>query len=306
MVMTYPALIAAKGSPGAVATFSNYTLLDTTTIVDEAQSLLWLYLRCREMRSEYRFYVPAGNSEVPLPTGFLDPIGRLYTPSLTSDVLRKEESFVRDRRIYNETPGVLGSNPFTTTSGSSLVSVSLTGHGFNQGSLFYIAGAAAVGGLTLNGSFPIVQITDANDFVIDTSILGQPATSSTTGGGSAATYLCDNLIQGTPQWWAIWDEAIKFDVAFSTPLTFSLLFFKQPPLLSNTNQTNFVTSRYAILFRKVLQASAADFMEDDAAYEKHIQALTPLLAQVSMMDDLQYRGMEHMTETPSGGGGWDM
>ena len=40
MAMSYASLTAAKGTAGAIATLVSYTLLDTPTIADEAQTLL--------------------------------------------------------------------------------------------------------------------------------------------------------------------------------------------------------------------------------------------------------------------------
>jgi hypothetical protein len=55
MAMSYASPDAAKGTADAIATWVSYTLLDTPTIVDEAQTLLWGEgrLRCREMQPEY-------------------------------------------------------------------------------------------------------------------------------------------------------------------------------------------------------------------------------------------------------------
>ena len=66
MAMTYTSLIGSKGTAGAIATWTNYTLLDVVTIVDEAQALIYSLLRTREMLSEYNFSMAANNSFIAL------------------------------------------------------------------------------------------------------------------------------------------------------------------------------------------------------------------------------------------------
>lgn len=85
--------------------------------------------------------------------------------------------------------GSLGSNPFTTTNGSSLVTVADTSHGRRTGDAVYYAASAAVGGIlaaTINrAAGHTVLTTTANTYVIDT---GTNATSGVTGGGASVTY----------------------------------------------------------------------------------------------------------------------
>lgn len=69
---------------------------------------------------------------------------------------------------------------FTTTSGSSAVSVNFPNHSFSVGSLFAVNVSTAVGGLTLLGNYPVGSVSDANNFVIDA------ASGTATGSASAA------------------------------------------------------------------------------------------------------------------------
>lgn len=302
MAMTYNSLVAPKGTPGSVANWVNYTKLDIAVIVDEAQALLWQFMRTREMRNEFLFTMPVGTSQIPLPVGFLDPMGDVWSSSQFAAIGHLIESDVRSRRVFSETSGFLGANPFTTAAGSALVSVAFPVHGFNQGSSFFVSGATAVGGLTPNGTFLITSITDANTFVIDCSTVGT-ATSVATGGGSIAAYTCGNLQQGSPRGWSIWDNALKFDFAFIQQQSLSLLYYKSPPLLSVANLENFVTQRYPHLMRKACQAAAADFMKDTEAYQSTVAELKGLIQGAAVQDDLTYRGVDLRTETPGSGGG---
>lgn len=55
---------------------------------------------------------------------------------------------------------------FDTTSGLSLVEVTLNDHGYSAGDTFPILVSTAVGGITLFGNYTIVSVTDADTFVI--------------------------------------------------------------------------------------------------------------------------------------------
>jgi len=73
-------------------------------------------------------------------------------------------------------------DPFETTDGSSEVLVHDDAHGAQPGDTVIFSNAEeAVGGLTIDGSYLIEQVLDANTYTIDA---GSPATSSATGGGS--------------------------------------------------------------------------------------------------------------------------
>lgn len=81
--------------------------------------------------------------------------------------------------------GTLGGNPFTTTSGSAAVTVSLTAHGAGAGDTVVLSGAAAFNNVTMNGTFIVQTVVDANDFTITAST---SANASGSGGGGAVAY----------------------------------------------------------------------------------------------------------------------
>jgi len=301
MAMTYSSLVGPKGSAGSVANWVGYSKLDIPTTVDEAQSLIYSLLRVREMRTEWTFGMNVGQSEIALPTGFLDPIGRLYDVTNSSYYPHKIETDIVGSRAYDEESGSLGTDPFTTAVNSSVVNVQQTGHDFTQGSTFFASGANAVGGLALNNAFPVVAIVDADNFTIDTGTL---ATSTATGGGASVTYTGNVLISSSPSRWTIWDEAVKFDTAFDTQTTLKQLYYKSPPLLSTSNQSNWLVNRYPMLMRIACMAAAANFMKDDTEYQKQIGALNNLVGTIAAENDMGYRGMEFGTDTPGTGYTW--
>ena len=71
-------------------------------------------------------------------------------------------------------------DPFTTTSGSAVVTVTDTSHGSTTGDFVTFSGASAVGGLTLNGNYQIT-VTGANTYTITAA---SNASSTATGGGT--------------------------------------------------------------------------------------------------------------------------
>ena len=75
----------------------------------------------------------------------------------------------------------LSQNPFSTTSGSRLVTVTATGHLSGIGTYVNFSGATAVASLTLNGDYEIQSVPTADTF---TFYADANAGSTTTGGGS--------------------------------------------------------------------------------------------------------------------------
>ena len=292
--MSYNSLTAAKGTSGSIATWTNYTLLDTPVVVDEAQSLLWseARMRVREMKKTYDFTLALNQAYLPLPANFLDPIGDIQMSTFNSRVKHKDAGWVKNNRNYTETSGDLGTNPFTTTAASNTVSVSLPNHGFAQDSVFYTLGATAFNGVTIVGTFPINAITDANNFTIDISVLGTTPSGSGSGGGAAVTYICDSMVPGTPLYFGIWDERIHFDQAAFQVTLCRLQFYQRPTLLSSTNNTNFLTDRYPKLLRIACLAAAAEFMKDDTEYQKYLTRLSSAVEAISNENDMHERGME--------------
>ena len=77
-------------------------------------------------------------------------------------------------------PTLLGSNPLSVTNGSAVVTVAHVNHGLTSTTPVIIAGSAAVGGITPNGTFTIT-VVDANSY---TYTFTSNATSTASGGGT--------------------------------------------------------------------------------------------------------------------------
>ncbi len=75
-------------------------------------------------------------------------------------------------------------------------------------------------------------------------------------------------------------------------MTLQLMCFKSLPLLSAGSPTNFLTSRYPHLLRRACLLQAADFMEDDPAYGKHLAKLEADIETVNAENQLIDSGLE--------------
>ena len=105
-------------------------------------------------------------------------------------LFRSQKYYIESGGQYNDiTPvlstGTLATNPFATTNGSKLVTVTSSGHGLSAGTWVTFSGASAVGGLTLDGSFEAITVIDGNTYNIVSSTA---ASSTATGGGASVAY----------------------------------------------------------------------------------------------------------------------
>ena len=74
-------------------------------------------------------------------------------------------------------------NPFVTTNGSAIVTVTDASHGATAGDFVTFSGASAVGGLDMNAEFEITAVTSSSVYTVTHS---SNASSGATGGGSSA------------------------------------------------------------------------------------------------------------------------
>jgi hypothetical protein len=125
--------------------------------------------------------------------------------------------------LYNITPlratGTL-TDPLTTVNGSSLVTVNHSSHSVFAGDYVFFRNATEVGGVTVDGEYQVVSITDVDNYVID---VGSNATSSATGGG-AVIYEYEISIGGSASGLAFgWGSDVWGAGTWGTPRTESTL-----------------------------------------------------------------------------------
>lgn len=101
-----------------------------------------------------------------------------------------------------------------------------------------------------------------------------------------------DLPDGPPQRYAIFDEQLNFDHDPDQAYTGKMIYFKTPTALSSSNTTNFLTSKYPTLLRRVcLMFGAEARKEYDLMDRNEIKALE-MIEEIKRESDLSYRGLE--------------
>ena len=86
---------------------------------------------------------------------------------------------------FNNKSGNLGANPFSTTNGSAVVTVTHGTHTLAVGDQVTFSGGTAVGGLDLNGTFTVASVPNANSYTLTAN---ENAGATAAGGGGAVAY----------------------------------------------------------------------------------------------------------------------
>lgn len=163
--------------------------------------------------------------------GWRDFSQNIYVSSAT---YRKLYAFDSSFALNDITPivssGTLGNNPFTTSSGSSTVTVHQLSHGVNVGDTSILSGATTFNGVTMNGTFLVGMIVDLNNYTITATTM---ASGSGAGGGAAVAFQYEIGV-GTElgaygQGWGVgpyglgtWGTARSSSVIFFEPRVWSL------------------------------------------------------------------------------------
>lgn len=124
---------------------------------------------------------------------------------------------------HNITPlsssGTFANNPITTTSGSVSVNIAHVGHGRLVGDYVVIAGATAVGGITLSGEYQVHHVSNSDNYSV---IHSSAATSGATGGGAAVTYKYEIAVGNSSSLYGKgWGAGAYSESTWGTPRTAS-------------------------------------------------------------------------------------
>jgi hypothetical protein len=102
--MDYTTLVAAKTTEGSIKNMINFSDLPVEVILTNAQSLMFSFLRVREMKERTTDSFTTGDTTDTLPTGFLEPVGNQieFTGEWqgSSIVILPEEEYEQSR-IYD-------------------------------------------------------------------------------------------------------------------------------------------------------------------------------------------------------------
>lgn len=106
--MTYSNLTGTKGQAGSIKSDVNNSTIESDTVLMDAEAYLNMRLRAREMLSTNTGTMTAGQSEVPLPSGWRAGVKlELIAPTnlrLTSKLIEDVEA----ARFYSGTTGLIG------------------------------------------------------------------------------------------------------------------------------------------------------------------------------------------------------
>lgn len=100
-----------------------------------------------------------------------------------------------------------------------------------------------------------------------------------------------SLSTGLPCWYAVYDDRFNFEVAAEDACTLALVYYRRPAALSESNPTNFLTTRYPGILRAACLMAAFDQMSDDAAYSRTKGRLDEMLARSAVEQDFALRGV---------------
>lgn len=100
----------------------------------------------------------------------------------------------------------------------------------------------------------------------------------------------ETIRQPTFLFYAIADEIMHFDVAAETAMTLTMSYWRRPPALSVSNQTNFLTERFPGLLRAACLMHAADYRSDDEKYVRYKARCDELIARANTEADLALKG----------------
>jgi hypothetical protein len=100
------------------------------------------------------------------------------------------------------------------------------------------------------------------------------------------------LDQRMPTRYCVFDEVINFNSRSDAAYTAKFLHFKQPAALSASNTTNFLTTRYPTLLRRVCLMFAAEERKDRQIMNESETRALAMIDDIKKEADLQFRGME--------------
>lgn len=270
MAMNYLDLIGPKSKPGSIHNFVNYKKVPVEVVLEEAQALIFSRLRVREMRASALITLTQEAFTAALPSGFLEPLAMHDREGW--DVIPDkyiEQSGLLRQRVFDE-------DVVTTLNGS-----------ITAGALSLVVSDRS----KFPTTFPFTVQIDAEVLLVTAGASTTWTVTRGYGGTAAASHssgaTIDGMLEsGTPMHVAIFDELFQFECKADAQRKYDLVYYKTPTLLSTSNPTNFLTSRYPHIVRIGCLAGAASYMKDDAEEAKQLAKLTGLCDAANAESDL--------------------
>jgi len=122
--------------------------------------------------------------------------------------------------------GLSLTDPFDTTSGSAIVTVTDVGHGIDAAGVDVVfSGASAVGGITIDGEYAVTEVVDDDTYTITHT---SNATSTATGGGSVTASYELNCGNVDPSYLLGWGVGLWGEGYWGTDVTLSSAIISEP------------------------------------------------------------------------------
>lgn len=100
-----------------------------------------------------------------------------------------------------------------------------------------------------------------------------------------------DISTGKPCYFSVFNELFQFDTKADTAITARLMFYQSPELLSVSNPTNFLTTRYPHLLRAACLAAGYDQMRNTEAYTIAMQRMAAFIASINTQAEIDdHRG----------------
>jgi hypothetical protein len=270
--MNFNDLIGPKSRAGSIQNFVRYKPVPGEVVLEEAQALIFSELRIREMRASSVITLGVGAFTAALPTGYLDPIAMRDREGW--NVI--PEKYVGERQLIDLRTF---DNDVVTTLAAAIVSASTTSILVTSAAEFPTSGSYAI----VVGS-EVMLVTGGQGTANWTVTRGYAGTTAATHENGAT--VDGSLESGTPMHVAVFDELLQFECKADEARKLDFVFFKKLALLSATNLTNVLTTRYPHILRVACQAGAASFMKDKEEFDARRAELIMLCQSANAESDL--------------------
>lgn len=100
------------------------------------------------------------------------------------------------------------------------------------------------------------------------------------------------LPEGPPTYWADLGGAIQFNYKTDQAYTAKMTYFRTPDALSADNPTNWLTSKYPTLVRRVCLMFASEARKEYDTFDREEVRAQQVIAEIKVEDDMGKRGLE--------------
>jgi hypothetical protein len=100
------------------------------------------------------------------------------------------------------------------------------------------------------------------------------------------------LPEGLPTYWTDYNDLIQLNTVADQAYTASMVFFKTPDALSSSNPTNWLTTKYPTLVRRVCTMIAAEARKEFDTFDRDEARALQMIEEIKVESDNSLRGIE--------------